>query len=146
MRYFRHPPLLIWTAVACGLLLLFAAAAQQPAPTAADTTTSRSVSTDAVLSLHARIPTLLTLADQPDEQLTRWADTTAQLATDSAEQRGSDDQLTAAFHTVAAHAETLAGTDPADIDATDAAVRKLLAALDQLTAAWTAPHTPEPAP
>ncbi len=146
MRYFRHPPLLIWTATACGLLLLFAAAVQQPAPTVTDTTASRTVSTDAVLGLHARIPTLLTLADQPDEQLTRWADTTAQLAADSAEQRGSDDQLTAAFNTVAAHAETLARTDPDDLDATDAAVRNLLTALDQLTAAWTTPHTPEPAP
>lgn len=138
MRYFHHSPFAFWVAAAAALSTLLLAAVhvgEQVEPAA--TPPPRSVSTDVVLALHSRVPTLLILADAPDARLASWADTTAELAHRGARQR-ADDPLGVALTDVADAADVLAATSPDDLAAVDAAVADVLTALDQLTSAWSA--------
>lgn len=120
VRVFRHPPLLLWTVVfvVLGVIVLLAVGsnktvAAQPIGVAADG--------PAVFALRQRMPEMLSLAGHGGGGLDQWAQGTAQIARAAAEGRrhsGAEpnDALVDQYEELAANAERLAATDPADTD------------------------------
>jgi hypothetical protein len=136
MRLFKHPPLAFWTAVCAVLGVVLVVGSQIGEGVDRQVRHDRSDVTETVLALNARIPTLLMLAESPDERLTEWAAGTAQIAGQG--RQLASGPLEQALEVTEERARTLADVDTDEPTAVDAAVGDVLDAIDQLTSTWFA--------
>lgn len=149
VKYFRHPPLMIWTIVVILLTTLVVAAYK----TGSDNTKELAVHTSAlederpyVAAVLTRVSQIRALSSAKAGDLNQWGQDTADFAMENAIRRaktaGSEDPVALAYAAIAVDAQNIAAVDEEDAAAVVELQAKIGINYDRLSAASSGVFVP----